>query len=447
MKSTGAVSRRMTLLSWNRDVLLFLVLFANTARLVAYLGTPAGSLDATDATGNIGDQLFWLFALADAILIAALFRVPPKLVILALIPALLILIWATASSIWSEYPYLTVRRSFRLIVEMTTIMLIALSVSNASDALKVLFRAFIATLVLDVIVLIVVPSSLTTFGFVGVHGHKNVAGQFYLVALPVFILGIFNRAVTVWRPGALLAATVGLTLLLLTLSKTSIGVFVASLIIITIGRMGTAALDVRYRFAALIICALILVLAGLVIADYGFYDITAALFGDPSLTGRDGVWRFLLYKWSQHNPLLGVGYGALWQAGPAIKTDLISNRVLWMMNEGHNGYLDLLAQLGVTGCLLLAIFLFVSTKRIYRYLMISGKTEVGIGDYAAYLFIASVGYNMAESSFFRPGDNLWIVLVFVVSVLSKLSFRKLSPRARSGAVLNKGDVRVSLAQN
>ena len=55
-------------------------------------------------------------------------------------------------------------------------------------------------------------------------------------------------------------------------------------------------------------------IALLLVVDFGIFRFIDYIFHDATLTGRDRVWDYALYRFSQ-SPLVGHGYGALWDTG------------------------------------------------------------------------------------------------------------------------------------
>ncbi|MBV9939080.1 MAG: O-antigen ligase family protein, partial [Acidobacteriaceae bacterium] len=130
------------------------------------------------------------------------------------------------------------------------------------------------------------------------------------------------------------------------------------------------------------------------------------------------IWRFLWFL-AEKRPLLGVGYGALWQTGPQVESLVEYTGATWVPNEGHNGYLDILAQVGLVGIACLLVFLTVSFNRLTRYMRIPGKeASAGYKEYALYVFFGVLIYNITESSLFRPGQEVWFMLVYLTTSAS-----------------------------
>ncbi|MEM4736660.1 MAG: O-antigen ligase family protein [Nitrososphaeria archaeon] len=117
------------------------------------------------------------------------------------------------------------------------------------------------------------------------------------------------------------------------------------------------------------------------------------IFGkDTSLTGRDVIW---LYIWSEIKKqfLLGYGYGTYWIMGSHI-IDLFTAFAGWRVNEAHNGFLEILLQLGLIGFIVFVAILFKYTIKAFRndnlpsLLLLTGIVIV----------------NFSESFIFNPRD-------------------------------------------
>jgi O-antigen ligase len=84
-----------------------------------------------------------------------------------------------------------------------------------------------------------------------------------------------------------------------------------------------------------------------------------------TLSGRAFIWPEVLY-YAQQRLLLGYGYESFWTAS---RIETISTALGWGLREAHNGYLELLLWLGVSGLALAALVVITglaATIRGYR---------------------------------------------------------------------------------
>jgi O-antigen ligase len=76
---------------------------------------------------------------------------------------------------------------------------------------------------------------------------------------------------------------------------------------------------------------------------------------DPTLTGRTDIWAAILRQAVAH-PWLGFGYAAFWEKTSA-PAAFVRAETGWDVPSAHNGWLDVLVQLGAIGVVLCALLL------------------------------------------------------------------------------------------
>ena len=373
--------------------------------------------DANDASGSTVLQVISVAMFLGSVTVARLSNVSIRQFLAAVAPVALMLFWIFASITWSHYPDLTAKRGIRISIEIATIVLLALSAPNTTSVLRILFLTFVFINILDLGSLFFPAFSESPIGFAGVHIHKNSAGTFFFLAIPIFGIGLVNPLVSRLRTVAAFSFFTASAMLAITLSKSAIGISILSLAFVALLR----ALYVLHGFRRavleiiLVLCAACIVL---MVANYGLDESLDLVFGDSKLTGRDQIWRFLWYLIGK-SPLLGAGYGAVWQTGPQIDSMVAYTGATWVPNEGHNGYLDILAQLGFIGMGFLVCFLVIIFRRLGQYARLTTRHPgVGFEEYALYILFGALIYNITESSFFRSGQEVWFMLIFVATSAS-----------------------------
>jgi O-antigen ligase len=155
------------------------------------------------------------------------------------------------------------------------------------------------------------------------------------------------------------------------------------------------------------------VFAGLsipLIGNLGSSDTLAILGRDSTFTGRTVLWNAILPVAFQHS-LLGVGYGSFWINPP------ISYSLSVMVNESHNGYLDVFVELGLLGLFLFLCFLF-SFFRAARVALVSDFEPAA---FALCLLLIILVHNILESSFLRPTNHMGAILFFLSILISRLN--------------------------
>ena len=370
-------------------------------------------ISVTDPSGNLVNQIISLFIFTSSFFLTKLNRIPLRTIWFSLAPMIGVLLLALVSVFWSEYPWLTVRRSSHLLIEVISLILIALAYRDEPESLLTRLFYIFGVITLANAASLAVPSiSFSPIGFMGIHYHKNEAGAFFFCAIPLFALGILNRNTSKIRLAAVLLFLIAAGLFLLTQSKSA---WVCVLIGIPL-TFGLRLMIKGHRHFRVVMPLMFLAFGFamlLIIADVGVDTILNGIFGDTTLTGRSDIWQFALVKFYSE-PVHGIGYGALWQTGVEIEQYLSAYDVIGAVNEAHNGYIDILAQLGALGVVLLIVFLAIVSIRLCRVInRYENRHLAGIGSYALYLLIGSLIYNISESSFFHTGISLWVMLVLV----------------------------------
>jgi exopolysaccharide production protein ExoQ len=340
----------------------------------------------------------------------------------ALVPMGPLLLLIALSAVWSEYPELTVRRASREIVEAVALAMLAACFSNARVILAILFRAFLMIGCLDLLSAAIFPDSLTEIGFAGIHGHKNLAGEFFVVALPVYLLGTLYKEISGDRFLGLFSLLSGVAMLVATQSKTSVGAILVGLSSLVLAR-GLSSRHLIFLVSLLLFLLLGLLCAVAVIISWGPNELLETLIGDPTLTGRDQIWHYAISKFDG-SPVVGVGYGAIWQVGLQIQLALRAMGLFFVFNEAHNGYLEIAAQLGIAGIVCLLIFLITTLLNALSYWATVEKNAFcGAGALTIYIFWALVLSNITESLYFQPGVGSSGILIFLAAYVANRNRR------------------------
>jgi len=424
-----------------RSLLLYgfiLYLFAFTAPDLLF-GVGTAEADTSSAAGNLFSQLIVPAMFFAACSLVHVYRISARRLWRALAPMAPFLLVVMLSALWSEYPELTIRRASNELLQATALALLAACFSNATAMLAALFRAFLIIGCLDLLSYAFFPESITDLGFAGIHGGKNIAGEFFVVALPVYLLGTLDKEISGNRLLGLFSLISGIAMLVATQSKTSVGAAVFGFSLLLLARALSRNHTLR---VSLLLCFLLGLLCAIAVTiSLGPSELLETLIGDPTLTGRDQIWRFAISKFDG-DPVLGVGYGAIWQVGLEIQLALRSMGLYFVFNEAHDGYLEIAAQLGIVGVACLLIFLVRTLLNSLSYwATIEKNSLLGAGALTTYIFWALVLSNITESLYFQAGVGSSGVLIFLGAFVASphrrlviVSTANLDPRAPRGRV-------------
>ncbi len=378
------------------------------------------------AGGDITNQIVWmLFALIG---LGAAFKhaATARALLRRSWPVFLVVGWILLTSQWAPYPDLTYRRSGFLLV--TTVALFGLAIASPDPARFFRMLILVSGLVMTINVLgtLVLPGlSIGPDGAVtGMHSHKNSAGQIALVSyLAWLVAAVMNRDLR-WRAIFLLGAVVWFGFLVLTQSKTSLGIAVLAPfgMLITLQVLKTEGL-VRIAFVAMLVGVAAVAWVLMLGAGLTGGEVAVLAVGDLTFTGRTDLWEYLWNEIANH-PARGFGYGSFWHTG--FRYSPINFASGWVATAGqaHNGYLDLILQTGFIG---LALALVAILRSIGLAIRLASRPGLPLEQRTGYILAlvlmgAILLLNFMESSYFRNNHYLsvlFILLYFMVETWSQ----------------------------
>jgi O-antigen ligase len=137
-----------------------------------------------------------------------------------------------------------------------------------------------------------------------------------------------------------------------------------------------------------------------------------ALGKDPSLTGRTEIWDSLLRKVADR-PWTGYGYGAFWgRIGESAPADWVRKETGWIVPSAHNGWIDLLVQLGWPGTLMVGGLLAgTAVNAVLR----SSGSGVREGWWALGFLAAFVVLSLSESILMAHQGLPWVLFVALLT--------------------------------
>jgi exopolysaccharide production protein ExoQ len=129
--------------------------------------------------------------------------------------------------------------------------------------------------------------------------------------------------------------------------------------------------------------------------------VSGKLGRDATFTGRTEIWE-VLTPFALQEPFLGHGYGGFWSEGTIAKAEV---------NEAHNGYLEVILELGFVGLCLLFGLVISYCQKLRHQLRQQGRFE-----WAAFglcVLIMLILHEVTEASFLAASDLIWMSLVYV----------------------------------
>ncbi|CAN5523847.1 O-antigen ligase [soil metagenome] len=299
-------------------------------------------------------RLMWLPVYA-LILALAVWRAPR--VMRFWFPAVLLsllIFWVFASASWSSDPGTTNRRA--LAAAFTTLFgLYFASSFDGKRMAEIIASAFLLLAVGGLLAVVAYPKmgvqhDINAGDWRGLWYEKNQMGAMMvygaLAAMAAILAGSTRRKLMVF------AIVLCSAMIVMSKSKTS-------LLALLIGLGGSMMLAIMRRGPATAVIVVWLGVSVAVTAAMVMWLAPELLFKalgkDPSLTGRTDIWAALLRQSAKH-PLTGYGYAVFWKLD-SVPAMWIRKQTGWDVPTAHNGWLDILAQLGWIGVGLCALVL------------------------------------------------------------------------------------------
>jgi exopolysaccharide production protein ExoQ len=270
---------------------------------------------------------------------------------------------ALVSCLWAQMPLLVLRRG--IAVFGTTLFGVALALRlSLEEQLRLLRWVFRIIAVLSLACIVLLPGYGISSGadnhgeWRGIFDHKNRLGS--IMALSILVewqLPAHSRLDRIIKGLALLVSAL---LLVFSDSVTPLIALVAALLFMEVYKL--ASLRLRLPTYAIFLASAVF---GVVLFLGVGGKVMDALGRSSDLTGRTQIWSMVLSFIPRH-PVLGYGYSGFWN-GASTESGAIDQIVGAMVMYSHNGFLEILLNLGAVGLLLTLVLLGTGVKRAYSF--------------------------------------------------------------------------------
>ena len=315
------------------------------------------------------------------------------------------------SFLWSSVPDVSLRRAF---VFISTILL-ALNISvryTVREQLFLLTWAMGFLVAINIVFALAFPSAAIESGqfqgaWRGVYVQKNVLGSRAVLSATVFLLATLesrNHKLIVY-----LGLGFSFLLVLLCGSKGSLIVF---LVLVSLFPLFWALRSNNWLVLPLLIVG-ILVGGSIIIFLIENQAVIVEFLGrDLTLTGRTGIWSVVISKISNH-PWLGYGYRSFWRGREGESID-VWYETFFLAPNSHNGFLDLLVELGIIG---LSCFILSYIKSFIRAITWLRLNSTAVGLFPVIYLVYILFYNLVESTILEPAP---FVLLLYTSITTSM---------------------------
>ena len=321
---------------------------------------------------------------------------------------LLFIFYCLLSTLWSDYSFVAFKRWIKSLGDIVMIMIVLTDSDQRGAIRHFLCRAGYVLVPVSVLFIKYYPDLGRSYNpwtwipmYCGVTTFKNQLGMITLVcalgALWCFVRTWRDRPSRRWQHLLAQGTILGMSIwIFLTAdSMTSFSCFILSGFILVMANQTWIAK--RPVFVHIMVGGVI-ALSVIALFFNSSGDLVQTLGRNSSLTGRTDIWKIVL-ELSQRRPLLGTGFESFWM-GDRLQT-------VWQFEKGiqeaHNGYLEVYANLGWVGVVLLAGLIVTGYWNVFT----AYSRDRVLGSIKLAFFTTGVIYSLTEAGF-RMMSPAWL---------------------------------------
>ncbi len=318
------------------------------------------------------------------------------------------LAWCLLSVVWSQFSFPSFKRLFQIFTTVTVCAAFLLNTKNSADYFKVFKNILTLYIFASFLSVALVPGAIDPDHDNGawrcLAHSKNFLGQTAVVSILIWFFALQNPESRRDKRFSLLMLFLSLVLLAGTRSMTSIltfGVLAGFGALLWIDKQ-MKPMGVGHAFSALILFAAVSLISVFLFLAPEILASAPGLVGkDLTFTGRTDLWLDILDETGRHW-LIGCGFSGFWVVDNEAVLALYK-RYIWLPNEAHNGYLDLVNEVGVVG---LAMLLMMC---VHFFRKLSAAPDSG---FLKWIVIIVLIMNLQESTLFRQNILTGVMFIF-----------------------------------
>jgi exopolysaccharide production protein ExoQ len=310
------------------------------------------------------------------------------------------------SSIWSQFPLYTLRRSLPFALAGLFGLCVAVRYPVRRQ-LSILWLAMVALALGTIVVALFFPrvgldaSAGHLHDWQGVFTSKNGCGRIMVLATAVALCQRRGWAFTIMSL-ALFIPIVGMS--------GSRGAWVIEALVLAwyVAMRMCEGMDSRSRVLLLAFGSVAIVAVTVAVASN--YAAVAAFAGrDATLTGRTEIWRHV-WPFITERPLLGWGYAGFWRGtrGEAFRVVAAMRFIIF---HAHNGFLEIWLEMGAAGLLLFACSYLRAWRKLWPQLR-RGNIERVL--WMVFVLVLIALYDLDENTLLIYNGLFWVLYVAVL---------------------------------
>jgi exopolysaccharide production protein ExoQ len=373
-----------------------------------------GSKNVTSTVGGL-DRFIALsqYAILAVTLIVLLTHWRRTLLVITRNPlVVLFAIYSAISVYWSDFPAISTRSGL-LYLSTTCFGIYLAHRYTLREQMQLIATAIGGLGLMSLLLVLGVPSAgiennaFRQGAWRGVFYHKNNLGSFmYIGCISAFLMALDCRTYYL-RLLAWISCGLTFGLVVLSSSKTSLLISVVLISLIPFAR------SLRWRGRQLIplLSGLTLVFgsAGVFLVN-NYESLLLGLGKDPTLSGRTDLWRVVTQS-ALERPWFGFGYEAFWvtDMGRCIGECAYVRAILrFEATSAHNGFIDLLASLGIVGLGIFLVSVGIAYRRAIHTIL---KTQDASGLWPFLYLMSLLLFTQSESAVLADRSLFWALYV------------------------------------
>jgi exopolysaccharide production protein ExoQ len=370
-----------------------------------------------DGKGRVENILFW--PVAAALTLTLVFQNRTRIdyrffLSLPILSLIAYLVFAAASVTWAYSPDFAFSR---LVVQVLALIVVVVPYAlpiRAKYTIPGVHLCYAIALAVNAVYVLTTPPS--PIGHPGYFTHKQELGLFSAVGIILSSHELLHRG---WRRlVALIAIGLGFWLVFESQSKSALAI---ALVAITFSGPILLLCKKTRLTPAFIVAA---VVVACMFVSNPVERIGYRLYGDPTLTGRTGIWAFTNYQISR-KPWFGWGFHSYYFVPNSPQNE--APGYIRLMPSSHSGYLELKLETGRIGYWIFLLFIYSSLHLLER---VRRKDPLRAWCLLSFELFA-VLTNLLDSSFLTLG-HFWLLYLIVVAESVRYSWPSRVPSPAPG---------------
>jgi exopolysaccharide production protein ExoQ len=322
-------------------------------------------------------------------------------------------IYCAISVIWSDFPYITLKRWIKELGNPIMVLVILTEKYPYEAIGAILRRLAFLILPLSVVFIKYYPDLGRAYSAdfilmnIGVTQQKNQLGLMCMITGIYFIWNFFLGTKNEFKLRNNYSFIVVIGILVWLLGESQSATSLACLLVAASLIFLSSTKFIGEKANKLIV--VVMIVAALTLLMEVTLDVTsfviARLGRNPNLTYRVPMWEMLMSM--AGNSIIGTGFMSFW-AGErliTIASQLRTNEII----QAHNGYLEQYLNLGYIGVLFVVVMIMSGVHKVLKHSLIDYPSAVLR---LTFILVASI-YNYTEASFYGI-NNMWLLLLLVI---------------------------------